>query len=159
LWDSLSYRIPSFIGYFVSFLVIALYWKFYLQFSKYIKQYDEKLFWYNIFLLLFVALLPFSTAFFVANINIDHSILFYSGNLIMLSLFNYLMLKVVSKRLQLSVHKKEGRWLRYRAFTTLLVWILAFSLTFVSPWIAKLSFILIFVFQLVGKFYFRKYSK
>src|SRR5215213_2388076 len=64
---SLYNLIPLFIGYLVSFVVTALFWKSHLQLCRDIKSFDTKLIWLNIFLLLFVGLMPFSTALYSEN--------------------------------------------------------------------------------------------
>jgi uncharacterized membrane protein len=56
--------IPSFVGFIISFLVIALYWRLHLSIAQFVKSYDNRLLWYNIRLLMFIVLLPFSTAFY-----------------------------------------------------------------------------------------------
>jgi uncharacterized membrane protein len=56
----LANRITSFIGFLVSFLVIALYWVSHLRIYKYVKVLTEKLIWLNVFLLLFVVFLLYS---------------------------------------------------------------------------------------------------
>ncbi len=156
---ALENLIPSFIGFFVSFMVIALYWKFYLSYSRYITQFDGKLFWYNIFLLLFVALLPFSTGFFVDSVFYLEPYLFYCGNLILLSFVQYLMLRLVLKRAKLKIDHLSSKWLRYRAFTTFLVWVMAFVLAFFFPFMARVCIVFIFVFQFFGKIYFRRKAR
>ena len=77
IWQVLGDLIPNFIGFFVSFLVISLYWISHLKFSKYIKLYDNRLLWLNLLLLLFIVLLPFSTAFYVNSFNEDSAFQVY----------------------------------------------------------------------------------
>jgi len=158
-WEAMQNLIPNFIGFVVSFLVIALYWKFYLLFSRYIDVFDKKLIWHNIFLLLFVALLPFSTSLFVSSPLTDGPFTFYCINLILLSFFNLLMLKVVLRRARLKMDKITSQWLQFRAINTLIVWIIALILAYVLPQYARLSFILIFIFQFFGKIYFKRKIK
>jgi len=155
-WEALRFLTPNFIGFFISFWVIALYWKFYLLFSRYIDSFDNKLIWQNIFLLLFVVLLPFSTALFVDNVMDDGPYTFYCGNLILLSLFQLVMLQSVLKRAKLKVDKITRSWLRFRAVNTLFVWILAFALSFYFPIISRIAIALIFIVQFFGKLYFKR---
>ncbi len=92
-WLLLESLIPNFIGFVVSFFVIALYWKFYLLYSRFIESYTTKLFWLNILLLFLIVLLPFSTSFFVGGFFDNVRFLFYAFNLLMLSITNYLLLQ------------------------------------------------------------------
>jgi uncharacterized membrane protein len=52
---------PKFLAFFLSFFIIALFWKLHHQFYFYIRAVDEKLLWNNVGWLLFLVLLPFST--------------------------------------------------------------------------------------------------
>ncbi len=56
--------IPKFIGFIVSFFVIALYWANHHQLFKYVAHYSPKLVWTNLFLLFSIVLMPFSSAFY-----------------------------------------------------------------------------------------------
>ena len=156
---ALQSLIPSFIGFFVSFIVIALYWKFYLLYSRYINSFDSRLFWYNTFMLLFIALLPFSTAFFVDGVLQIIPYSFYCANLVALSLVVYLMVRLIMKRAKLKVSSITIAWIRFRAFTTLLVWIVAFALSFNFPIMARVCIAFVFVIQGIGKLYYKRKHK
>ncbi|MBA82527.1 MULTISPECIES: TMEM175 family protein [unclassified Leeuwenhoekiella] len=156
IWNVLGNLIPNFIGFFVSFLVISLYWISNLKFSKYISDYDNNLLWLNIFLLVFVVLLPFSTAFYVNSFNVDVAFQVYCLNLIFLGLFNFLMIRrvaILNKDMPAIVVK----WLKFRSLNVVLIWVVSFALAAVLPHlISRLLFVLIFVFQFFGDRYFKK---
>jgi len=80
-WTLLQNRIPSFIGFVVSFLVTALYWVSHLRTMKFVNVVDTKLLWLNIFLLLFIVLMPFSTGFYVGGFDYVGPFVFYCFNL------------------------------------------------------------------------------
>jgi uncharacterized membrane protein len=52
----------KFVAFFLSFISIAIFWKKHHEFFKFIQSVDDKLFWYNLGWLLFIALLPFTTS-------------------------------------------------------------------------------------------------
>lgn len=157
---TLQYLIPDFIGFFVSFMVIALYWKFYLIYSRYIKQFDSKLLQINVFILLFVALLPFSTAFFVDSFDSIYPFTFYCGNLVMLGLFMYVQLRVVLKRAKLLLNPIDAAYLRFRGLLVVVFWLLLLFVSLLHPYYAKLAIPLIFIMQFLGKLYYsRKFRK
>lgn len=54
--------IPSIVAYFISFVVIAVYWVAHHRTFSYIRRYDGRLIWLNVLLLLFIAFLPFPSA-------------------------------------------------------------------------------------------------
>src|ERR1700754_780438 len=51
---------PKFVAFFLSFFIIALFWKVHHEFFFYIRAINEMLLWNNIGWLLFIVLLPFS---------------------------------------------------------------------------------------------------
>ncbi|WP_204345076.1 TMEM175 family protein [Psychroserpens algicola] len=157
-WVILQNRIPSFIGLVVSFLVTALYWVSHLRSMKYVTTVDAKLLWLNIFLLLFIVLMPFSTGFYVTGYNLVGPFVFYCFNLSAIGLFNFLLIRYIMKKEianpELTPHIK--RWYLHTALNALIIWILAGVLAFILPSVARLIFILIFVIQF---FINRNYKK
>lgn len=156
---SLQYLIPDFIGFFVSFMVIALYWKFYLIYSRYIKDFDNKLLQINILILMFVALLPFSTGFFVDNFDLKIPFSFYCGNLVMLGLFMYIMLRLVLQRGRLQIHPIDAQYLRFRGLLAVLFWLALFVLSFYVGGRYRFGIFLIFIIQGLGKWYYQRKMK
>lgn len=158
---SLQRLIPSFIGLLVSFFVTALYWRAHLTLAQFIKSYDNRLLWLNIWLLLFVVMLPFSTAFYSKNFNYNGPFIFYCFNLVMIGLFNYLMVR--------NIIRKEGHsealtplvesWLKFRAMMAPLIWLLSIVIAFIEPTLARFTFILIFIFLMIGERRFKKKLK
>lgn len=53
---------PKFLGFFVSFFFIGLYWTVHHQLMNYLISYNQKLVWLNLLFLLSIVLFPFSTA-------------------------------------------------------------------------------------------------
>jgi len=145
-------RLPYFIGYFVSFMVTALYWKSHLQLFQWVKSVDNKLLWLNLWLLFFVVLLPFSTALYSYFFNSDSAFSFYSLNLAAMGIMSWWMTVYVSKKenLQEQISEARVKWMKNRALVAPLIFILSVPLVFVSPWLSRLSFFLIFIAQAIG---------
>lgn len=157
---SLQFLVPDFIGFFVSFMVIALYWKFYLLVSRYVTDFDDKLFKLNIFLLLAVVLLPFSTGFFVDFFDERGPFTFYCGNLVFLGLILYIMTHIILKRAKLKIDPIDAQWLRFRGALVVVFWLIIMILSFYLDVILKLFIPVIFIIQFIAKFYFnRKFKK
>jgi len=154
-----EYLIPDFIGFFVSFMVIALYWKFYLLYSRYIISFDNKLLQLNIYLLLCVALLPFSTGFFVENFDSIAPFTFYCGNLVLLGLFMYIMLRIVLKRAQLKIDPIDASYLKFRGLLAVIFWLVILALSLVAPMYARVGIFFIFIIQFFGKLYFKRKAR
>ena len=157
-WHVLGNLIPSFIGLFVSFMVIALYWQSHLKFSKFIRYYDKQLLWLNIFLLLFVVLLPFSTAFYVniTNLNIPGPFVFYSLNVSILGFIDYLIIKKVIRSSTKKINRYHAQWMQYRALIVVGIFLLSIIFEFLIPLISRFIFVLIFVFHAIGDRYYEK---
>jgi len=149
--SALSSLIPSFIGFLVSFLVIALYWVAHLRISKYIDQVNGKLLWLNIFLLMFVVLLPFSTAFYVGSVTQNGPFIFYSINLAVIGFFNFLIARYVLKSQPSgqALTKPKKQWLLLVALNSAAIWILAALIAPIFPVLSRYIWILIFVFQYI----------
>lgn len=157
----LQNRIPSFIGLVVSFLVTALYWIAHMRIMKYASSINTKLLWCNIFLLFFIVLLPFSTAFYVKGFSYEGPFAFYCFNLSAIGFFNYLMnVYVVKKEKGLTgITLVLGKYLKTRAFSAFIVWALAGVLAFVFPMIARFLFILLLIFEVIITKYYKKKLK
>ena len=63
-WLALVRLIPNFVGYFFSFFVIGAYWIGHHKIYGYIVRWNYGLIWRNVFFLMAIAFMPFSTAFF-----------------------------------------------------------------------------------------------
>ncbi|CAN0591296.1 unnamed protein product, partial [Ectocarpus sp. 12 AP-2014] len=150
----LANRIPSFIGFLVSFLVIALYWVSHLRIYKYVTVLSERLIWLNIFLLLFVVFLPFSTAIYVGNFYGTSPFVFYCLNLVFIGFFNFLLVRSIAKNEMGNngMTRTIGNWLQFRSITAVFVWALAAVLALILPALARI----IFVIQIFGDRYFKK---
>jgi len=151
-WTLLGNRIPSFIGLVVSFFVTALYWVAHLKTMKYVSTVDSKLLWLNILLLFFIVLLPFSTGFYVSGSIETGNFAFYCFNLSAIGFFNYLLLRYVVKKLL-------AKWHKALAMNAFLIWVLAGILAFFIPFLSRIIFILIFVFQPIINNHYRKKIK
>jgi len=147
----LANRIPDFIGLVVSFLVSALYWVGHIKLMKFVSVVTGKLLWINIFFLLTIVLLPFSTAMYVNGFDYPGPFMFYCINLAVIGVFNLIMTRYV----YYSENKKTGftrvlyRWYRARSLNVLIIWVLAALCTPVFPGFARVIFIFLFVIQFI----------
>jgi uncharacterized membrane protein len=109
-------------------------------------------------ILLSVALLPFSTGFFVQGFDYVGPFTFYCGNLVFLGLMMLFQLIIVLKRAKLQIAKHDASYLLFRGWLAVVFWAVLMVLSlFISPY-DKFLIPLIFVFQLIGKWYFTRKS-
>lgn len=157
----LQHLIPSFLGFFISFMVIAFYWRSHLQFATLTKKFDNKLLWMNIWMLLFIVLLPFSTAFYAENFGITGTFIFYCLNLAIISIFNFFIINYIINKEGYNEHLTPvlAKWLRYRSSTGIFIWFLSIAVAFVAPLISRFVFFLIFIINFFVDQHFRKKTK
>jgi uncharacterized membrane protein len=85
-WAAVGNLWPSFIAYVLSFLVIGRFWMAHHSALGVMDHHVPKLIWPNMFLLLLVAFMPFSTAFMAENLGRLVPTLFYNLSLLALSI-------------------------------------------------------------------------
>jgi len=78
---------PKFLAFFLSFFIIALFWKLHHQFFFYIRAIDEVLLWNNIAWLLFIVLLPFSTTLISVHFTDPAAMVVYCVNVLLINIF------------------------------------------------------------------------
>lgn len=158
----LQNRIPSFIGLVVSFMVTALYWIAHMRIIKYVSTIDSKILWYNILLLFFIVLLPFSTAFYVKGFTYKGPFAFYCFNLAAIGFFNFMLNIYIPKKEKgkTGITPLLAKFIKYRALNAFVVWALAGFLAFYLPWIARFLFIFLFIIEAVmSRIYTKKIEK
>ncbi len=71
LLKELVHLIPKFVGYFISFMLIGIYWTVHHRIFGYVINFDSKLLRLNLMFLFFIALMPFSTGFYSEYVGIE----------------------------------------------------------------------------------------
>jgi uncharacterized membrane protein len=70
---------PKYLGYMVSFWVIALYWVAHHRCFRYIRKYDRRLIYLNFLFLMFIAFMPYPTALLFSNPAQTVAVALYAG--------------------------------------------------------------------------------
>ncbi len=91
--QALAMLIPRFIGFFISFMLIGIYWITHHKLFGYVIDYNKTLLWRNLFFLLFIVLLPFSTGFYSEYYLLRTPLLVYSINIFLLG---FTLIRIVS---------------------------------------------------------------
>jgi uncharacterized membrane protein len=148
LLQSLLEMIPKFIGFFISFLLIGQYWITHHKLFGYVENYDNKLLWVNLFFLLTIVTMPFSSALYSENVRVNLAFIIYCLNVIASGIFNLMLWRYIGNaKKDLTVVLKDRQLLNYftyRATIVPVIFSLAIPLSFVSPFFAKFTPILIF---------------
>ena len=90
--------VPKFIGFFISFLIIAQYWIVHHRMFGYVIHFTERLIWLNMYFLLAIALMPFSTGFYSEYVTHETMtpVIFYTANITVLGLISFIMWRYIS---------------------------------------------------------------
>jgi uncharacterized membrane protein len=90
LFNSFCHLTPKFLTYFLSFMTLGIFWVGQSVQLNHMEKYDRNLNWISLFFLLFVSILPFSTAFLSEHIQFRFSIGLYWLNIFLLGLVLYI---------------------------------------------------------------------
>ncbi|MGH2574153.1 MAG: TMEM175 family protein [Ignavibacteria bacterium] len=136
LFSKLFDLLPQLESYIISFLVLGLYWtRHQLQFKD-IKYSDRKLLWINIFFLMFVGFIPFSTNLVMDYIDHKASVLIYCGNLMIIGFVLYYHWIYASKNYRLVDRGLDPKYIADVSKVLLiapLIFIISMALSFISP--------------------------
>lgn len=69
---------PNILAYFISFMIISVFWVVHHGTFNYIRRYDRRLIWLNLYALLFVGFLPFSAGVLARYGNTFFAFAFYA---------------------------------------------------------------------------------
>lgn len=142
LLHKLAELIPKFIGFLISFLLIGQYWIVHHRMFGYVINFTDKLIWLNIFFLLTVALMPFSTGFYSEYVRSKTMtpVFFYTANVAALGLINFLMWRYISKperKITEHLTRPMAKYFSARALTVPVIFII---FSFVYLYAPKIAF-------------------
>ena len=142
LLHKLAMLIPKFIGFLVSFLLIGQYWIVHHRMFGYVINFSDKLIWLNIFFLLAVALMPFSTGFYSEYVMTKTMtpVIFYTANVAALGFVNFFMWRYISKpekKLTENLTKPMAKFFSVRALAVPVIFIV---FSFVYLYAPKIAF-------------------
>lgn len=151
---------PKFIGFIVSFFVIAIYWRSHHRIFGFVSHYSEKLIWVNVFFLFTIVLMPFSSAYYSENFAHNIPYYFYSCNIILTGIANlWLMNTVFSTKNNLVSHPPTAGYLhlfKARSYTTPLLFLFGVVVCQFSPLLSRFCFILPWPVLSVFEIYFKR---
>lgn len=162
LGEKLLDLIPKFVGFLVSFFVIAIYWMVHHRTFGFVVAYNQKLIWLNMLFLLAIALMPFSSGFYSEYVlrRATLPVIFYVGNIVFLGSMSLLIWNYVANpkhKLSEGITAAMSRYFRLRAMMPPLAFVLTAAVyLFGEPSLAVWMPLLIPVFmRLIRKFYLK----
>jgi len=170
--EDLGHLIPKFVGFFVSFMLIGIYWIVHHRMFGFVTAYNPTLLRLNLFFLFFIVLMPFSTALyseyagsalFARKIKVPMT--FYVLNFVCIGILNYIMWIYISKpSRKLIDHAIEPRTIRFAKARAIAVPAIFFSMIPVAylfePVIAVyLPMFIPVVLRFLKRYYYRNPKK
>lgn len=159
----LLHLIPRFIGFLISFMIIGLYWTVHHKVFVFVDHYTSKLLWLNLFFLLSIALMPFSSGLYgeyANHIELLFPYGFYVFNICLTGFFNFLLWRYISSpKSGISNQPISPARRGYGNFRTLIVpfaFLLSFFVALWSPILSRYTPMLIPLMMRLAANYYKK---
>jgi uncharacterized membrane protein len=140
LLKSLAPLIPKLLSYFLSFMMMGIFWTGQSLQLSYIEKYDRNLNWNTLFFLLVISMLPFTTAFLGEYITFRFSVWLYWFNILLGGLFLYIHWNYAVRkrytRLQGEELKAVDKAVRKRIIVAQSLYFFGALLSFISPYLS-----------------------
>jgi hypothetical protein len=147
LWDQI---LPKLFIFFLGFIIVGAYWVDTHYNHHHILKVNKVSIWLNIFFLMFICLIPFSSGFLANYLYSPISVIDYSINLIIVSTWHLAMLLYSWRKqfIQPYVDKKLFRGMIFRIIFPITIYSMIIPLSLLrTPWIVYL-FLLPLFFQI-----------
>jgi len=158
--------VPKLLSYFLSFITLGIYWAAHSTQFHFIEKSNRHLNWINLFFLLFVSIIPFTTAFLSEYITFKFAIFIYWLNIILLGLILSLHWSYANKNHFISLSENENaqvtKAINRRVLESSLLYTLGALLSFINPYLSILVLIFIqlnYALALLPIFWKRKKTK
>lgn len=153
----LTETIPQFIGFLISFFVLASYWLSFHKVTGYMKRFDRRAFWLTMLFLFLIALMPFPTAILGDFSGEGAAVIFYQVVAAITSAILFIIW-IYAIRSRLVIPAIDRRILDLYTVRLLMpagVFLLTIPLTMYSPIIAQISWVSILPLSYLSRLYFR----
>lgn len=160
-----AYLIPKFVGFFVSFFVIGLYWLSHHRAFKYVERSSQKLLWSNLMFMLPIVIMPFSTAFLSEYYNgvLRMPLIVYTINICMAGFFSYRLWRIIARpenKLTNELNQVIFRYNATRALAIPIIFVCMVLLSFIHTIIAYIMLPLTpLMTRAIKNYYLKKYPK
>jgi uncharacterized membrane protein len=147
--DALTPLVPTFMSYVLSFVFLAIYWNNHHHLMHAVKHVDGRVLWANVFLLFWLSLVPFATAWMGDNHFAELPVAMYGGVLFMAAVgFTILVRALVARHGPGSTIARAVGADR-KGLISLAFYGMAVPLAFVSRWIALGLYVTVAIIWLV----------
>jgi uncharacterized membrane protein len=132
----------SFLGYFISFFVIGMWWTVHHRYFQYLNGFDVRLLWLNLLFLLCVTLIPFLTNMIVIYHDSVLAVTLYALVQAVAGCIMYIIWKYSTDHqrfVEPSINPAFVRYLSTRSFIVILLFLASIPFAFISPIISQVS--------------------
>jgi uncharacterized membrane protein len=150
---------PKLLSYVISFIILGMFWYLHHIAFHYIKRSDNGLVWLNILFLMFIALIPFSTALFGSYGTEQLALVIYAINIILVSVMRFVIWIYATLKYRLvdnNISPSLLKWDRLISIGILFIFILMIGVSFINVAAARAVFILLGVLGLIMSIIARK---
>jgi uncharacterized membrane protein len=155
--------IPAYAANFVSFLVIAYYWRLHHKLFILIKRFDSNLVWLNVLALIFVSFLPFPIDLFGTYPSIAPVLVFYTASIAVVGFMLLAIWLYASHNHRLIDSAMKPEVIRYHTISNAiapLVFLFSMPLAYYDHITAKMTWLLVIILSvLLNTFYARRLRK
>jgi len=137
---------PKLLSYAISFTILGLFWYLHHITFHYIKRSDIGLIWLNILFLMFIALLPFSTALFGSYGTEQIALVVYAINIILVTIMRFIIWIYATRKYRLvdtNISPSLLKWDRLVSFGFIFIFSLMIGVSFINVAAAGAVFILL----------------
>jgi uncharacterized membrane protein len=127
---------PKFFAYVVSFLVLGVMWINHHLMFHHIKRADNRLVWINILMLMFVALVPFSTSLLGEYMQTQVAVVAYGANMLLTLIVGFILWAYATGKYRLVDRDIDPRLVKRTKIMFLvasLLFVIAIGVSFISP--------------------------
>jgi uncharacterized membrane protein len=147
---------PKLLGYFLSFMTLGIFWTGHSTQFNFIEKSDRHLNWISLFFLLFVSILPFTTAFLSEYIQFKFSIGLYWLNIFLMGILLYVHWNYAYKHKFLNGSARDNalvdKAIRERIIIAQALYLVGALLCFFNTYISIIAIILVQLNYALGLF-------
>jgi uncharacterized membrane protein len=146
---------PKLLSYGISFIILGMFWYLHHLSFHYIRRSDNGLVWLNIFFLMFVALIPFSTSLFGSYVKEQLPLVIYAVNIILVSVMRFIIWTYATGKYRLvdsDISPRLVKWDKIISIVLTLIFMLMIGVSFINVAAARSVFALLGVSGFVLQF-------
>ena len=131
--DDLRELWPVFLAYVLSFVNVGIYWNNHHHLFQAVRVVDGRVLWANLFLLFWLSLFPFTTAWMGENHFASLPVAMYGGVLLMAGVAYYILERLLIRIQPPGTQLEEAVGIELKGITSVVAYLIAIATAFVLP--------------------------